>query len=238
MRLCLLISLLLTLTTGCATGQKLDRATALKLAKDRGIPGDVPSVVVDTQHYYVGISQFGPNSGLSEEMKAQINRQQQSNLEFYRLLKDKGILTEVPCERSNNSPGAPACFFPSPKQPDVRITDGAWFQRGLVFYLTRPTVVSVTGITQQGVEAEADVMYEETETNLFQISRPIVGLMHQKYPDLEKLFKIRYEFKGDSGISVPADHPVWVNWPTALNKVTAWHRYHFKKYDDGWRIEY
>lgn len=218
--------------TGCSSSRELDRATAQKLVQEHedrraaNNPSQIGFYMVRT-----GI----PKAIFTDpDQPGQLQRLIEANRDFYHQLVAKGMLKEEPTCNFPTSSFAPHrkyfCFEGSNTDFVNEAPDPNPDGHHIWVVISRP-VYSVTGVSTNGTQAEAEVEIKPALTAGYNSSVSLMKDMDQKYADVKDA---RFVFG-------PLTQVLWANLraddPQLAEQLKSkTRRYYFEKFDDGWRL--
>jgi len=232
---CVLVVALCLGVTGC-NGQQLTRFNAQHLLRQNLASGSMGGEI--TGEAKVEISWDDGNWGTGKAYEI-TKLSAQSLIDFYSHLVDAGVLRKTADTFMNCAP-QPECKehnkiinFDVVSSPDVTAVYPS--DREMEFasiVLGRPSEFTVTGVSQQGNDADVEFTAAYKVSSLYARIYPLIK------DDLSKCSN--QELWLTPGAMMP-NPPLYCrqNWPNVVSivskKITG--RAHFTRYDDGWRIE-
>jgi hypothetical protein len=212
--------------------EKLDRSTALALIKRNRQRNNEDHVIYAYLPSAIYTDDLNPSAGnplISAKQAATIKHANQANLEFYKALVANGLIRqETSCEiHKNITYRTYYCFAPNhpdvksignPNNPEER---GTTSDINIGIAMARPSSILVTGITQEGSDARAEVQIDITPTETYKLCAPIIASAESAY--------------GEQYGDVVWRNFGWRELPGGLTKSDRIAK-SFEKFDDGWRL--
>jgi hypothetical protein len=230
--------------TSCS-GQQLSRGVALRLIKADLASGKIGTPIkaeVTTQTRWT--DQNLGNGKTYEVAKLNI----QSEIGFLNHMVEAGVLRKIPDTFAECNP-EPDCrehnkyinFLVIPSLDvevqfqGMRQPESVWVELGHAV-LARPSNPTITGITQQGIDADVDFTFEYSPTPLF---TRISQLTKEDFAKCSE--KELWDDGSVTSAALGGNPPSYCrqNWPGQANIIATKKErgtIHFKRYDDGWRI--
>jgi hypothetical protein len=244
LRKCVVILALCYGLTSCS-GQQLSRGAALHLIKEGIASRQVGAPIKAEVISQVNWDEQNWGDGKRYEV-TKLNLQ--SEIDFLNHLVEAGVLRKIPDTFAQCNP-EPDCrehnkyinylVIPSPdvevQFQGMRQPESVWVELGHAV-LARPSNPTITGITQQGIDADVDFTFEYSPTPLF------TRISQLTKEDFAKCSERELWSDGSpSSAAVGGNPPAYCrqNWPDQANIIATKKErgtIHFKRYDDGWRI--